>query len=75
MVYFLGFGHDLANQLYRSGFTVFAGCLKPDGPGADKLRSCGTDRMHVVALDVTRAEDAQKALEYVKANLPENGKG
>ena len=52
---------------------MFAGCLKPDGPGADKLRSCGSERMHVVGYDVTREDQAREALAYVKKNLPEKG--
>ena len=61
-------------MIWPDGFTVFAGCLKPEGPGADKLRSYGTDRIHIVGYDVTSEEDAKEALAYVKNNIPVKGK-
>ena len=68
-----GIGHDLAKQLHRSGFTVFAGCLKPEGDGADKLKGCGDDRMFVVPLDIRKEDSVQNALRIVVENLPEHG--
>ena len=73
MFLFSGIGHDLAKQLHRNGFTVFAGCLKPDGLGARKLKSCGEDRMFVVPLDVTKDESVEEALKVVEEYLPEHG--
>uniref|UniRef100_A0A672R769 D-beta-hydroxybutyrate dehydrogenase, mitochondrial-like n=1 Tax=Sinocyclocheilus grahami TaxID=75366 RepID=A0A672R769_SINGR len=68
-----GFGHHLAKKLDRMGFTVFAGCLCPEGPGAQSLVEEGSDRMKVLQLDVTKDEDVSLAKGFVQANLPEKG--
>lgn len=67
-----GFGHGLAKRLDRLGFVVIAGCLDPNSEGANALRSWGsTGRLHVVPLDVTKDEQVNKAVEYVKEHCPE----
>lgn len=68
-----GFGHHLAKKLDCMGFTVFAGCLCPEGPGAQSLVEEGSDRMKVLQLDVTKDEDISLAKDFVQANLPEKG--
>nr|XP_055027852.1 D-beta-hydroxybutyrate dehydrogenase, mitochondrial [Misgurnus anguillicaudatus]XP_055027853.1 D-beta-hydroxybutyrate dehydrogenase, mitochondrial [Misgurnus anguillicaudatus]XP_055027854.1 D-beta-hydroxybutyrate dehydrogenase, mitochondrial [Misgurnus anguillicaudatus] len=68
-----GFGHHLAKKLDRMGFTVFAGCLNTDSPGAESLTEEGSDRMKIIQLDVTKDEHVKLAKDFVKANLPENG--
>lgn len=68
-----GFGHHLAKKLDCMGFTVFAGCLCPEGPGAQSLVEEGSDRMKVLQLDVTKDEDVSLAKDFVQANLPEKG--
>ncbi|XP_048046279.1 D-beta-hydroxybutyrate dehydrogenase, mitochondrial isoform X3 [Megalobrama amblycephala] len=68
-----GFGHHLAKKLDSMGFTVFAGCLWPEGPGAQSLAEEGSDRMKVLRLDVTKDEDVSLAKDFVEANLPEKG--
>ncbi|XP_074844569.1 D-beta-hydroxybutyrate dehydrogenase, mitochondrial-like [Carettochelys insculpta] len=71
-----GFGHLLALRLHRLGFTVFAGCLCPDGEGAQRLqRETASDasRLRVLQLDVTRQGDVAAAKEFVQRNLPETG--
>ncbi|XP_052002033.1 D-beta-hydroxybutyrate dehydrogenase, mitochondrial [Xyrauchen texanus] len=68
-----GFGLHLAKKLDRMGFTVFAGCLCPDGPGAQSLIKEGSERMEVLQLDVTKNEHVNLAKDFVKANLPEKG--
>ncbi|NWH79688.1 BDH protein, partial [Piaya cayana] len=69
-----GFGHLLALRLHRLGFTVFAGCLCPDGPGARRLqREAAGGRLLVLPLDVTRDRDVRRAKEMVLAHLPERG--
>uniref|UniRef100_A0A671N3G9 Zgc:113142 n=1 Tax=Sinocyclocheilus anshuiensis TaxID=1608454 RepID=A0A671N3G9_9TELE len=68
-----GFGHHLAKKLDRMGFTVFAGCLCPEGPGAQSLVEEGSDRIKVLKLDVTKDEDVSLAKDFVQANLPEKG--
>ncbi len=67
-----GFGHHLAKKLDCMGFTVFAGCLCPEGPGAQSLVEEGSDRMKVLQLDVTN-DDVSLAKDFVQANLPALG--
>ncbi|CAL8397895.1 unnamed protein product [Boreogadus saida] len=68
-----GFGHHLALQLDARGFTVFAGCLFPEGRGALTLAQEGSCRLRVLKLDVTSDEDVEEAKRVVQINLPENG--
>lgn len=68
-----GFGHEIALRLAKVGFTVFAGCLKPEGEGAKTLIENGGDRLHVVPLDVTDDACVNKALEIVRKKIPETG--
>ncbi len=63
----------LQRKLDHMGFTVFAGCLCPEGPGAQSLVEEGSDRMKVLQLDVTKDEDVSLAKDFVQANLPEKG--
>lgn len=67
-----GFGHSLALNLDRQGFTVFAGCLFSDREGARSLKE-NSKNIHLVQLDVTDDWQVQKAVQTVKENL--NGKG
>lgn len=64
-----GFGHQLALHLDRIGFRVFAGCLRADneGEGAERLRKLGSDKLHVLQLDVTKQEQLQDARKQVQA--------
>ncbi|XP_053393617.1 estradiol 17-beta-dehydrogenase 2-like [Mercenaria mercenaria] len=62
-----GLGHDTALRLAKTGFTVFAGCLKPEGEGATALREKGGERLHVVPLDVTSDESVNQAVDIVKS--------
>ncbi|XP_051884645.1 estradiol 17-beta-dehydrogenase 2-like [Pristis pectinata] len=64
-----GFGHALAKHLNKLGFTVFAGVLYLDGPGAQDLQMCGSGRLTVLQLDVTNSEQIAQAFEQVKAQL------
>lgn len=67
-----GFGHLLAKRLDKMGFRVFAGCLFPDGDGANHLRQSGSNRLHVISLDVTSDTSVEDAVRYVKENLSNN---
>uniref|UniRef100_H3D5D9 3-hydroxybutyrate dehydrogenase, type 1 n=1 Tax=Tetraodon nigroviridis TaxID=99883 RepID=H3D5D9_TETNG len=72
-----GFGRALAKHLHQLGFTVFAGCLLKDrgGAGAKELEEFRSDRMHVVQLDVCSDEQVNRAVDYVRENLPDSEKG
>ncbi|XP_053407090.1 D-beta-hydroxybutyrate dehydrogenase, mitochondrial-like [Mercenaria mercenaria] len=68
-----GFGHDLARRLDNLKFTVFAGCLHPEGDGARKLKAASSKRLHVIPLDVGSDESVEAAHDYVVKHLPESG--
>uniref|UniRef100_UPI00398E598B D-beta-hydroxybutyrate dehydrogenase, mitochondrial n=1 Tax=Pristiophorus japonicus TaxID=55135 RepID=UPI00398E598B len=69
----MGFGHLLAKQLDQLGFRVFAGCLFPDGQGAQSLKKECSSELNILKLDVTLDEDVEKAKAFVEANLPAKG--
>ncbi|CAL4091150.1 unnamed protein product [Meganyctiphanes norvegica] len=65
-----GFGLQLAQQLDKMGFRVFAGCLQAeDGEGAKTLREVGSDRLHVLQMDITKTDQLDKATKEVLAKL------
>uniref|UniRef100_A0A3Q1EG81 Zgc:113142 n=1 Tax=Acanthochromis polyacanthus TaxID=80966 RepID=A0A3Q1EG81_9TELE len=68
-----GFGHHLAGSLERRGFVVFAGCLYPDGTGAQSLVSQSSRNLKILKLDVTKDEDVKRAKAVIQENLPEEG--
>jgi NAD(P)-dependent dehydrogenase (short-subunit alcohol dehydrogenase family) len=68
-----GFGSCLAQKLDAMGFRVFAGCLAPDREGAQLLKKAASDRLRVVAVDVTDEWQVRKALEEVQASIEEGG--
>uniref|UniRef100_A0A8C6K8E0 Zgc:113142 n=2 Tax=Nothobranchius furzeri TaxID=105023 RepID=A0A8C6K8E0_NOTFU len=68
-----GFGHQLALCLDRRGFVVFAGCLNPEGDGAQSLDKKSSKNLKILKLDVTRDEDVQLARKMIQENLPEKG--
>ncbi|XP_070786847.1 D-beta-hydroxybutyrate dehydrogenase, mitochondrial [Enoplosus armatus] len=68
-----GFGHQLAQCLDHKGFVVFAGCLSPEGAGAQNLNRHSSSNLKILKLDVTNDEDVQQAKKTVEENLPEKG--
>ncbi|XP_068575990.1 D-beta-hydroxybutyrate dehydrogenase, mitochondrial isoform X2 [Cebidichthys violaceus] len=68
-----GFGHQLAQRLDRKGFVVFAGCLSPEGAGAQSLARQSSSNLQILKLDVTSDEEVQQAKKMVQENLPEKG--
>lgn len=63
----------LARHLDCIGVTVFAGCLNAEGDGARTLREEGSARMHVVQMDVTKYDQIQECVQYVKKNIGNGG--
>jgi len=61
-----GFGLEAALRLDKFGFWVFAGCLDPKGDGAHKLKHGGSNRLHVVELDVTKEMTVLAAMETIE---------
>ncbi|XP_034720600.1 D-beta-hydroxybutyrate dehydrogenase, mitochondrial [Etheostoma cragini] len=70
-----GFGHQLARALDQKGFVVFAGCLSPEGTGAQSLARQSSRNLRVLQLDVTRDEEVLQAKKVVHDNLPDKGEG
>lgn len=68
-----GFGHQLAQCLDGKGFVVFAGCLFPEGAGAQSLVQNSSGNLKILKLDVTSDEDVQQAKNMVEENLPDKG--
>uniref|UniRef100_A0A672Z0Y1 Zgc:113142 n=1 Tax=Sphaeramia orbicularis TaxID=375764 RepID=A0A672Z0Y1_9TELE len=68
-----GFGHQLALSLDLKGFVVFAGCLYPEGAGAQSLAGKSSSNLKILKLDVTNDEDVRQAKTTVQNNLPEKG--
>ena len=68
-----GFGHLLSLRLDQRGYKVFAGCLLPDGLGAQELRAQGSSGLHVMPVDVTAESSVDAANDYIRANLGDHG--
>ena len=68
-------GHRMAKRFDEMKMHVFAGCLYPDGKGAQSLKETCSQRLHVVPLDVTNEDQIKEAVAYVKANIPFGEKG
>ncbi|KAM8722903.1 D-beta-hydroxybutyrate dehydrogenase, mitochondrial isoform 1-T4 [Acanthopagrus schlegelii] len=68
-----GFGHQLARCLDHRGFVVFAGCLFPEGVGAQSLARQSSSNLKILKLDVTSDEDVQQAKKIIQESLPEKG--
>lgn len=68
-----GFGHHLARHLDTQGFVVFAGCLFPEGAGAQSLLRESSSSLKILKLDVTSDDDVQQAKRIVQDSLPEKG--
>lgn len=64
-----GFGNKLAQRLAHYGFYVFAGCLQPEGPGANQLRKSCRNAVKIIKLDVTNEDDVKAAIKVVEEHL------
>ena len=60
-------------KLESLGFTVYAGCLFPDGEGAKELNEKNSERMHILYLDVTNDDSVKDAVQYVKEHSKNKG--
>lgn len=63
-----GFGFLTAQRLAERGYRIFAGCLFPEGEGANELRSFSS-KIEIVPLDVTNGQNVKEAVKTVEANL------
>jgi len=62
-----GFGLLIAKKLDARGFNVFAGCLFPEGDGAQELNKTCSKRMTILKLDVTKESDVVNAINVIKS--------
>ncbi|CAG2116814.1 unnamed protein product [Medioppia subpectinata] len=72
-----GFGHRLAVRLNERGFRVYATVISESSAGAIELPTNARfpDKMHVLAMDVTRDNHVQRAYKYIKLHLKEKCHG
>lgn len=63
-----GFGKRLALELDSKGMTVYAGCYTEKG--ADDLKTKASSRLHVLRIDVTKAETINEAKLFIEKHLP-----
>ncbi|EHH31895.1 17-beta-hydroxysteroid dehydrogenase type 2 [Macaca nemestrina] len=68
-----GLGHALCKYLDELGFTVFAGVLNENGPGAEELRRTCSPRLSVLQMDVTKPVQIKDAYSKVAAMLQDRG--
>ncbi|XP_052765887.1 retinol dehydrogenase 16-like [Mya arenaria] len=68
-----GLGFAIAEHLDALGFTVFAGCYRPQDVGASTLQKECSSRLHEVPIDVRDKESVANAFAYVKDHLPKHG--
>ncbi|XP_065590305.1 17-beta-hydroxysteroid dehydrogenase type 2 [Cyrtonyx montezumae] len=68
-----GIGHALAKYLDSLGFTVFAGVLNKDGPGAEELRRTCSQRLSLLQLDITNPTQVKEAYLQVSEKVQNTG--
>ncbi|XP_067890623.1 retinol dehydrogenase 7-like [Heterodontus francisci] len=66
-----GFGNLLAKQLDKRGFHVIAACLTANG--AEGLQIDCSSKLKTVRLNVTSQDNIQKAVEFVQAEVGDQG--
>ncbi|XP_049948149.1 short-chain dehydrogenase/reductase family 9C member 7-like [Schistocerca serialis cubense] len=64
-----GFGEALARRLDSLGVPVVAGCLFPEGPGAQRLVQHCSSRLRVLPLDVTSEQQVRDAVSSIRDSL------
>lgn len=65
-----GFGNMLAKELDSRGLSVFAGCLTNNGE--EELKKSCSRKLRTFPLDVSDPDSIQKALHYIKTQLPDD---
>lgn len=68
-----GFGKAAAQHLDRLGLTVYASVLDLKSSGAEELRQTCSPRLTLLQMDLTKAEDIQRALQFIKAQTGRTG--
>ena len=52
---------------------MFAGCLAPDREGARALKADASDRLKLLPIDVTDDFQVERAVDFVKDNIGDDG--
>ncbi|EHB09868.1 Estradiol 17-beta-dehydrogenase 2 [Heterocephalus glaber] len=68
-----GFGHALAKNLDKLGFTVFAGVLNEKSSGAEELRRNCSKHITVLQMDITNPEQIKDAHSKVIEKVQDKG--
>lgn len=68
-----GFGKEAAQYLDSLGLTVYASVLDLTSPGAEELRQSCSLRLTLLQMDLTKAEDIQRTLCFIKAQTEKTG--
>ena len=63
----------MAKKLDSLGMTVFAGCRNVTDDRARQLKQSTSSRLQLVKVDVTKDEEVEAAVEFVKKNLGSKG--
>ena len=63
----------MAKHLDKLGFTVFAGVLDKEGPGAEELRKHCSERLSVLQMDFTKPEQIKDAHSKVTEKIQDKG--
>ncbi|ELW56795.1 Corticosteroid 11-beta-dehydrogenase isozyme 2 [Tupaia chinensis] len=68
-----GFGKETVKKLDAMGLTVLATVLDLNGPGALELRACCSPRLKLLQMDLTKAADISRVLEFTKSYTSNTG--
>nr|XP_060644203.1 11-beta-hydroxysteroid dehydrogenase type 2 [Anolis sagrei ordinatus] len=68
-----GFGKAAARHLDALGLRVFATVLDLESPGAEELRRSCSPRLTLLQMDLTRQDDIQRAVGFVRAQTAGTG--
>nr|XP_056718740.1 11-beta-hydroxysteroid dehydrogenase type 2 [Euleptes europaea] len=68
-----GFGKATASHLDSLGLKVYASVLDLNGPGAQELRQNCSSQLTLLELDLTKPEDIQRTLHFIKAQTERTG--
>lgn len=68
----LGFGYELALELYTRGWNVYAGCLRAESV-ATLNEKAGGPSMRALLMDVTKPADIDRVLKQIQKENAEQG--
>lgn len=69
-----GIGYQCAKLYDRLGFQVFAGCLFPDGSGAQQLIKESSSHLKIISLDITNETQVNQAFDIVNNHVKNKGR-